>query len=376
MKRFLTVVLLFISAIMAYSGNQPLQRARFTDNWSVGLSVGGYHPMLFPMKYIADCSGWMGIVEVRKQMMPAFSMGVEADLYMRMDRDERKDPRTIIGPAYAGSPRFFEVEAMVMPAWGHLYRGTNSEYFPDENYFATKFGADFRFTIGRDKEWTFSLRPAMVYDLSVPHGNQYESFDINHADLQLTVGATYHIKGKRQPRHLTFAKPVVDMEEINRLNDIVNYLRSDVAKRDVELEKAQASLDSAENACTQMENRVRELEKRSPKTIERTVSVFRTQIPFNAARYSVGQSQMPSVEAITAFLEEHPKARVKVTAYVKANEKEFSQILASKRVEAVTNAILLKTGIDSGQIEGNVETTDANAPAYRLSNVSVDIAER
>ena len=387
MKRFLTAVLLFISAIMAYSGNQPLQRARFTDNWSVGLSVGGYHPMLFPMKYIADCSGWMGIVEVRKQMMPAFSMGVEADLYMRMDRDERKDPRTVIGPAfylnssrliqgYAGSPRFFEVEAMVMPAWGHLYRGTNSEYFPDENYFATKFGADFRFTIGRDKEWTFSLRPAMVYDLSVPHGNQYESFDINHADLQLTVGATYHIKGKRQPRHLTFAKPVVDMEEINRLNDIVNYLRSDVAKRDVELEKAQASLDSAENACTQMENRVRELEKRSPKTIERTVSVFRTQIPFNAARYSVGQSQMPSIEAITAFLEEHPKARVKVTAYVKANEKEFSQILASKRVEAVTNAILLKTGIDSGQIEGNVETTDANAPAYRLSNVSVDIAER
>ena len=343
--------------------------------------------MLFPMKYIADCSGWMGIVEVRKQMMPAFSMGVEADLYMRMDRDERKDPRTVIGPAfylnisrliqgYAGSPRFFEVEAMIMPTWGHLYRGTNSEYFPDENYFATKFGADFRFTIGRDKEWTFSLRPAMVYDLSVPHGNQYESFDINHADLQLTVGATYHIKGKRQPRHLTFAKPVVDMEEINRLNDIVNYLRSDVAQRDAEIEKARAALDSVENARAQLEDRVRELERRKPKTVERTVSVFRTQIPFNAARYSVGQSQMPSVEAITAFLEEHPKARVKVTAYVKANEKEFSQILASKRVEAVTNAILLKTGIDSGQIEGNVETTDANAPAYRLSNVSVDIAER
>ena len=387
MKRFLTAVLLFISAIMAYSENQPLQRARFTDNWSVGLSVGGYHPMLFPMKYIADCSGWMGIVEVRKQMMPAFSMGVEADLYMRMDRDERKDRRTVIGPAfylnssgliqgYAGSPRFFEVEAMVMPAWGHLYRGTNSEYFPDENYFATKFGADFRFTIGRDKEWTFSLRPAMVYDLSVPHGNQYESFDINHADLQLTVGATYHIKGKRQPRHLTFAKPVVDMEEINRLNDIVNYLRSDVAQRDAEIEKARAALDSVENARAQLEDRVRELERRKPKTIERTVSVFRTQIPFNAARYSVGQSQMPGIEAISAFLEEHPKARVKVTAYVKANEKEFSQILASKRVEAVTNAILLKTGIDSSQIEGNVETTDAKAPAYRLSNVSVDIAER
>lgn len=387
MKRFLTALLLFISAIMAYSGNQPLQRARFTDNWSVGLSLGGYHPMCFPMKYLADCSGWMGIAEVRKQLMPAFAMGVEADIYMRMDREERKDPRTVIGPAcylnisrliqgYTGMPRFFEVEAMIMPAWGHLYRGTDSEYFPDENFFATKFGADFRFTIGRDREWTFSVRPAMVYDLSVPHGNQYESFDINHADLQLTVGATYHIKGKRQQRHLTFAKPVVDMEEINRLNDIVNYLRSDVAQRDAELDKAKTALDSAENARAQLENRVREIERRKPKTVERTVSVFRTQIPFNAARYSVGQTQMSGIEAVTAFLKEYPKAHVKVTAYVKASEKEFSAILASKRVEAVTNAILLKSGIDSGQIDGEVETTDAQTPAYKLSMVSVEVAER
>ena len=80
MKRFLTALLLFISAIMAYSGNQPLQRARFTDNCSVGLSLGGYHPMCFPMQYLADCSGWMGIAEVRKQLMPALAMGVEADI--------------------------------------------------------------------------------------------------------------------------------------------------------------------------------------------------------------------------------------------------------------------------------------------------------
>ena len=104
--------------------------------------------------------------------------------------------------------------------------------------------------------------------------------------------------------------------------------------------------------------------------------MFRTQIPFNAARYSVGQTQMSGIEAVTAFLKEYPKAHVKVTAYVKASEKEFSAILASKRVEAVTNAILLKSGIDSGQIDGEVETTDAQTPAYKLSIVSVEVAER
>ena len=89
-----------------------------------------------------------------------------------------------------------------------------------------------------------------------------------------------------------------------------------------------------------------------------------------------GQAVMEGIEAVTAFLKEYPKARVKVTAYVKASEKEFSAILASKRVEAVTNAILLKSGIDSGQIDGEVETTDAQTPAYKLSIVSVEVAER
>ena len=372
---------------MAYSQSQALQRPRFTDNWSVGVAVGVYHPMQFPMKYLTDCSGWMGMVELRKQVMPALAMGVEADIYFRMKRDERRDPRTVIGPAfylnisrliqgYAGAPRFFEVEAMIMPAWGHLYRGTNSEYFPDENYFATKFGADFRFTLGRDKEWTLGLRPAMVYDLSVAHGNQYESFDINHADLQLTVGATYHIKGKRQPRHLTFAKPVVDMEEINRLNDIINYLRSDVAQRDAALEKAKATVDSAESLRAQMEEKVVELEKRARKPQKsHAVTAYETHVGFSAARYSVGQQQMPAIEGIAAFHKEHPKSKAKVTAYVRESEKEYSQILASRRLETVVNAIILKTGIDKERIEESVETIDAKAPAYLLDIVRVSLNE-
>lgn len=372
---------------MAYSERQPLQRSRFTDNWSVGIAAGGYHPMLFPMKYLADCSGWMGTVEVRKQLMPALAMGVEANIYLRMDREERRDPRTVVGPAfylnlsrlikgYAGAPRFFEVEAMVMPAWGHLYRGTDSKYFPDENYFATKFGADFRFTIGRDKAWTLGVRPAMVYDLSVPHGNQHESFDINHADLQLTVGVAYHIKGRRQPRHLTFAQPVVDTEEIDRLNEIINYLRADVERRDMAVKEARLAADSLEKSNAQLAGRVRELESVKPKTVKQVRKEYETQVSFNAARYSVGQPQMPGIEAVAAFLKEHPDATVKVEAYVRETEREYDSILAAQRLEAVSNAIILKTGIAKEQIEGSIEGVAGRVPSYLLNMVRISIAER
>lgn len=387
MKRYLTVLFLCFSAIMAYSERQPLQRSRFTDNWSVGIAAGGYHPMLFPMKYLADCSGWMGTVEVRKQLMPALAMGVEANIYLRMDREERRDPRTVVGPAfylnlsrlikgYAGAPRFFEVEAMVMPAWGHLYRGTDSKYFPDENYFATKFGADFRFTIGRDKAWTLGMRPAMVYDLSVPHGNQHESFDINHADLQLTVGVAYHIKGRRQLRHLTFAQPVVDTEEIDRLNEIINYLRADVERRDMAVKEARLAADSLEKSNAQLAGRVRELESVKPKTVKQVRKEYETQVSFNAARYSVGQPQMPGIEAVAAFLKEHPDATVKVEAYVRETEREYDSILAAQRLEAVSNAIILKTGIAKEQIEGSIEGVAGRVPSYLLNMVRISIAER
>ena len=50
MKRTLSIFLFLLCALSAYSEELPLQRSRFTDNWSITLSAGAYHPMLYPMK--------------------------------------------------------------------------------------------------------------------------------------------------------------------------------------------------------------------------------------------------------------------------------------------------------------------------------------
>lgn len=388
MKRTLSIFLFLLCALSAYSEELPLQRSRFTDNWSITLSAGAYHPMLYPMKYLADCSGWMGSIELRKQLMPALALGVEADGYMRLHREERKDPRTVIGPAmylnitrlikgYGGHPDFFEVEVMLMPAWGHLYRGTNSYFFPDENYFAVKFGADFRFALGRDDAWTLGIRPAMVYDLSVPHGNQYESFDINHADLQLTVGATYHFRGlKKRPRHLAFARPQVDTEEINRLNDIVNYLRSDVRLRDEAIAAARSEADSIAALKAEAEQRLAEVEKQKSETLNKLTAQYETYIVFPERKSAISQQQMPMIEGVDAFLKAHPKSKVSLQAAPPAEGGKGDADLPAQRLESVARAISVKTGLELDAIATEVKPIEGLTATHAPNVVKIIIVER
>lgn len=388
MKRILSVFLLLLCARQASAEELPLERSRFTDHWSVTLSAGAYHPMCYPMKYLMDCSGWTGSIGLRKQLLPALALGVEANGYMRLHREERKDPRTIIGPAlylnlwrlvkgYSGRPDFFEVEAMVMPAWGHLYRGTDSRFFPDENFFAVQFGADFRFALGKDAAWTLGIRPAMVYDLSVPHGNQYESFDINHADLQLTVGATYHFRGlKKRPRHLAFARPQVDMEEINRLNDIINYLRSDVQERDEAVTAARRATDSIAALHDETLKRLEEVEAQQSETLHLLTAHYETSILFPERKSAVGQQQMAAIEGVAAFLKEHPGAKVSLIAPPLPEGSKGGADLPQLRLESVARAVSVKTGLELDEIATEVVPTEGTTAARAQNTVKIIVVEQ
>lgn len=246
---------------VAYASRDIVERPRFGDNWSFSFAGGVYHPNVFDLKYLVDCSGLVGSVELRKQLTPIVGLGIEADGYYRMTRDERKDPRTVIGPAlhvnlmnlfggYNGRPRLFEIEALIKPAWGHLYRGVNDYRIPDENYFATKYGLDFNFNLGRDRQWTLALRPAINLDVTskAPTPNymtsSYDGYKWKRTDLLLFVGATYHFRGHGGKRHFRFAQPVTDREEVDRLNEVVNFLRDDVESRDRQIRELKRQVDA------------------------------------------------------------------------------------------------------------------------------------
>lgn len=238
-----------------------LVKPRFFDNWSFTMAGGVYHPMVFDLKYLVDCSGWAGTVELRKQLTPVIGLGLEADGYYKMPRKERRDPRTIIGPmfhinlmnlfgGYKGKPRLFEIEADIMPAWGHLYRGSQYSFFPDEDYFATKYGMDFNFNLGRSGAWTISLKPAIVCDVTsrapTPGSitSPYDSYLLEHSDIQLFLGFTYRFRNNGGTRNFRFATPAVERGEIERLNEIVTFLREDVQQRDRQIRDLKLENDS------------------------------------------------------------------------------------------------------------------------------------
>lgn len=262
MRKLLLLFLIFISAISA-EAQDYVEKPRFLDNWSVGFAGGIYHPMFYDLKYLVDCSGYAGVVELRKQVTPVVSFGLEANGYYRMNRTERRDPRTVIGSmvhvnlmnlfaGYKGRPRLFEIEAGVMPAWGHLYRGTDSEYFPDENYLAAKFALDFNVNLGKSRAWAVSLRPAVICDITSrpPAGNviiyHYKPFDLKKTDFQLFVGCSYKFRNGARGRHFKYTSPEVDDDEVQRLNESVNYLRSDVEHRDAEIEALKLKISTLE----------------------------------------------------------------------------------------------------------------------------------
>lgn len=275
MKHFSFLIFLLMSVISAeaqgvdagstqknnrVSTRDLVERPRFFDNWSISLAGGIYHPMIFDLKYLADCSGWAGDVELRKQLTPVVGIGIEADGYYRMNRKERQDPRTLVGlmfhanlmnlfGGYRGRPRLFEMELGVMPAWGHLYRGSTQEVFPDEDYFSTKYMLDFRFNLGHTRAWTLNLQPAMVCDVTsyapVPGRiTRYrEGYTLDKSDLQLFLGVSYHFRSHDGGRHFRYAEPQVDQDEITRLNEIVRFLRRDVEERDQQLRDLRREID-------------------------------------------------------------------------------------------------------------------------------------
>lgn len=262
MKKIILAVFLTLSAISA-EAQEIFARPHFFDNWSVSLSGGAYHPMYYDLKYLMDCSGFGGSVELRKQITPGFGIGLEGNGYYRLNRDERQDPRSVVGlmthfnlmnliAGYPGRPRFFEVEANVMPAWGHLYRGTSHAMFPDENYFATKFGLGFVFNLGASRAWAVTLQPAMVFDVTSKAPTpgyvtrSYKGFNLKRSDLQVFAGFTYRFRNHDRLRHFHSAVPVIDNDEIKRLNESVNFLRSDVEQRDKMIDELKRKVELLE----------------------------------------------------------------------------------------------------------------------------------
>jgi len=118
---------------------------------------------------------------------------------------------------YTGTPRACELTAVAGLGWTHGFRPN----FPDNdnNHLGAKTGLNFDINFGKNKAHTFSIRPAVLWNLSEP-GNSYGNLAFNSkgAQLYLGVGYTYRFKTSNGTHNFRTYDVGGMINEINRLN--------------------------------------------------------------------------------------------------------------------------------------------------------------
>ena len=245
MRKFIFTVLMAFSAI-AVNAQTAVQTSKILDNTFVGVEAGVSTPLtlsdVFPLNTTAT-------LRVGKLFTPVVGAELEATAWLgsRSGYAERFDGYshnfirgsyvgvnglvnlTNLFYGYNGQPRNFEVSAVAGPGWVHTFTPNNNDKY--NNHLGVKTGLDLAFNLGKAKAHTISIRPAILWNLSVPGNSRGQlAFNSKGAQLYLGVGYTYHFKTSNGTHSFK-------LYDVGALNDEINSLRAQLAEKPNEVEK-------------------------------------------------------------------------------------------------------------------------------------------
>ena len=268
------LVLMLAAAAMAVSASAQvfesapgqeygLRHSKFFDNWYVGVN-GGVATKLTGHKWLSDLDPNAGL-RIGKNITPVFGLAVESNAYF--SNKPWTSTKTVVRAlntsllgtfnlsnlfcGYKGDPRFFEVSAVYGLGWGHVF---NADSKDDMNRMTSKAGVDFQFNLGKNKEWQIYVEPSVTWvfngqkeGLSGASSTNYYGFkaaadadqpvyNINNGFLQLNAGVIYKFKN-HDGRHNFSLVRFRDQSEIDGLNDQINNLKAELAKKPKEVVK-------------------------------------------------------------------------------------------------------------------------------------------
>ena len=363
MKKMIFTAALAMGGLIAASAQTSVEGSKLTDNISIGVK-GGVATPLQNGPFFGNMRGIFGL-ELRKQITPVFGLGVEGEAGVNTSSWSGLKSRNAIDDSYvgafgtvnlnnlfagyAGTPRVFEVEAMLGAGWGHTYYPKHVA--DDYNFFATKAGLNLNFNLGEAKAWTISIKPAVVWNMNGGDNAQAASYyDANHAAFEITGGVTYHFKNSNGTHSFVIERPY-DQAQVDALNSQINDLRAEVAALAVSNEACEANAAVLAAQLAACQSQPAQVVKEVSNTLSSVRYVF----------FRIGSSvntadQQPNVEMIAAYLKNHPKAKVIVKGYASADGNlEFNEKLAAKRAESVKNSLIKKYKISADRIKAEGE---------------------
>lgn len=358
MKKIFLIAALALGTVAAQA-QVTVEGSKFSDNWSLGIKGGAVSPAK-GHGFWENCRGIFGL-ELRKQITPVFGLGVEGEWTVNTSswsgfKSANSLDHQYIGmfgtlnlmnvfAGYKGTPRTFELEAVLGTGWLHAYYPSiDSE---NGNSWANKVGLNFNFNLGESKAWTLSLKPALLWNMNAEdkatvmgHSAQY---DINHAYVELEAGITYHFQNSNGTHSFKVAT-LQDDALIASLNDQINALRA-------QLNDCNADKAALQQKINDLEQKLADCLNRKPQVVEVVKNLDNVHyVFFNLSSSTIQSNQKPNVYMIAEQLKKDSKATVDVKGYAsKDGNIDFNNRLAEKRAQAVKKA-LVKEGIDESRI--------------------------
>jgi outer membrane protein OmpA-like peptidoglycan-associated protein len=268
------LVLMLAAAAMAVSASAQvfesapgqeygLRQSKLFDNWYVGVN-GGVATKLTGHKWLSDLDPNAGL-RIGKNITPVFGLVAESNAYF--SNKPWTSSKTVVRAlntsllgsfnlsnlfgGYKGEPRFFEVSALYGFGWGHWFN--KDAKTADLNRMTSKAAVDFQFNLGKNKEWQIYVEPSVTWVFNGKNGlsgdatyNDYDykatsdadqpAYNINNGFLQLNAGVIYKFKN-HDGRHNFSLVRFRDQSEIDGLNDQINNLKAELAKKPKEVVK-------------------------------------------------------------------------------------------------------------------------------------------
>jgi len=390
MKKIILTLALMMGVFAVQA--QSLEPNKFFDNMSVTLKGGAIMPFQ-GYAFWPSARGIFGL-EIKKQLTPVFGLGVEGEATINTTSWEKepnywgpKSPNIIdhtlagmfgtvnlsnLFGGYKGKPRVFELEGVIGAGWLHAFHRTEAaaQYGNDYDSWYTKAGANLNFNFGESRAWTFSLKPAVVWDMNGdameayrhnlpamdawkaggrdPH-NSKSQMNANHAAVELEAGLTYHFKGSNGERYITFCPYKYSQDDIDALNGQINGLRN-------QLNGLQGDLDAANARNAQLQrdlDAARKAPKAEPaKATDPNAKYMNVLVHFKLNKTNITPDQQANVERVAMYLKNNPNSTVEIKGYASPEGPHDNNIrLANGRADAVKNMLVNKYKIDANRIK-------------------------
>lgn len=342
----LAVTSLSVNAQKAYEGT------RFFDNWYVGVKGGVTTPT-------AHSAFWRNMraetgIELGKQITPVLGVSFEGltGINTSMSKTAFDDLNLgLLGKinlnnlfcGYNGQPRLFEVEGIAGLGWGHDFM--NSGYGSDLSYMVSRFGASFNFNLGEEKAWAVNIRPAIVYRMD---GDRAQVLNVNKSKIEILAGVTYRFASSNGKHYMTIQKPY-NQAEVNSLNESINALRAENARKEEALNAKEAENARLAKELTDLKNAPKEVQTIVQNTHSKSLESV---VTFRQGKTAISADQVPNVERIATYMKNNPKSTVSIKGYASPEgSAEVNARVAQQRADAVKNMLISKYKISASRIK-------------------------